>query len=115
MKKIIATVYLACIILTSVSAQTVLLEEDLKSDTIQTKWGPNLSHFGHFYLDFGFFIGPSDADSARISEGYSNTFSIGYRYKKRICNFYAVGFDIHFTEFTYRLKQYGEKIIPNPI
>ena len=113
MKQFITT--LLCIVLFSLCAkgQDVLLEEDVKADTIKQTVGPNLKHFTHLYFDLGFIVGESETEGADINYGKSYTFSIGYRYKRKICNFYAIGFDISYYFMSYNLKQNIFKILPN--
>lgn len=90
-------------------AQTVLMEQNLKKDTIKPVFGQNLKHFYHAYLDFGFVAGPPEADSIDINYGRSNSFAIGFRYKRKICGFYAAGYDLSLSAINYNIRQSGNK------
>jgi len=97
------------------NAQTVLLEENVEKDTITPKWGQNYKNYQHFYIDYGFLVDQPEKKGADIKYGNTHTFSIGYRYKRRLCNFYAIGFDLSYYRFTYNLKQDSNKILPNTL
>ena len=113
MKKLFTTLLSIIFLSTYVAGQDVLLEEDVKADTIKKTVGPNLKHFTHLYLDLGFIAGKSETEGADINYGKSYTFSVGYRYKRKISNFYAIGFDINYYLMSYNLKQENSKILPN--
>jgi len=98
-----------------VNGQEVLLEKDVESDTLPKTWGPNRANFGHLYIDYGMFATNAESKFAEILQAKSYTFSIGYRYKKKICELYSVGLDFGYYEVTYFLRQYDLKILPNDI
>ena len=95
-------------------AQTVLLEQDVNADTIPKIVGPNLKHFSHLYIGYGFVLG-ADAVGSEIKYGSSSDFVYGYRYKRKLSEFYAVGFDIFYHSTTFHLKQDSNKVLPNNI
>ena len=113
MKKLFITLLSIIFFCTYVAGQDVLLEEDVKADTIKKTVGPILKHFTHLYLDLGFIVGESETEGADINYGKSYIFSIGYRYKRKIWNFYAIGFDINYYLMSYNLKQNSFKKLPN--
>jgi len=94
--------------------QTVLLEQDVNADTIPKMVGPNLKHFSHFYFGYGFVLG-ADADGSKIKYGSSSDFVYGYRYKRKLSEFYAVGFDLFYHSTAFHLKQDSTKALPNNI
>ena len=74
-------------------AQTVLLEEDVNSDTIKKTVGPNLRNYHHLYISYGMMADKSEK-GADINYGKSSTLEVGYRYKLRVTNHYAIGTDL---------------------
>jgi len=95
-------------------SQTVLLQEEVK-DTVPGKHGQNLRNFSHFYIGLGFIAGEPDSSGSDILYGRSTNFVFGYRYKFRICNFLAIGYDLGFNRYSYSLKQWAKKITPDTI
>ncbi|MEA3446054.1 MAG: hypothetical protein U9R19_15140 [Bacteroidota bacterium] len=115
MKKI--NIILSIILIAGITSfsQRVLLEENVAADTIQKKWGKNLRHYGHLYLGFGFAASPAN-EGAEVIYGASMNFDFGYRYKFRVCNYYALGADLSFTNSMYSLKQDEKtKTLPDKI
>jgi len=113
MKKIFIS---AIIILASAScwAQTELMHQDVK-DNVVGKSGPNLKNFSHFYMGFGFVVGVSDSIGSDVIAGRSTNFVLGYRYKFRISNLFAIGCDAAFNSYSFTLKQSSTKITPDTI
>ncbi len=97
----------------ALNAQDIVLEEDVKSDTIIDKWGKNRSNFQHFYLDLNFSVPVEEEKGAEVRYGFSHGVAIGYRYKKRLSNIFAIGLDGSYHFFKYDIKQNHKKIIPN--
>ncbi len=95
-------------------SQTVLLHEEV-NDTVLGKHGQNLRNFSHFYIGLGFLAGKPDSTGSDILYGKSKNFILGYRYKFRICNFFAIGYDLDFNSYSYSLKQWAKKITPDSI
>ena len=95
-------------------SQTLLMHEDVK-DTVLGKRGPNLKNFSHFYLGIGFIVGKPDSTGSDIKTGRSVNVVLGYRYKLKICNFFAVGYDIAYNSYSFALKQNSKKITPDTI
>lgn len=93
-------------------AQEILLEETVKNDTTPDKYGPNMRHFFHSWIGFGLLLGENKMGS-EIEMGKSTSFSFGFRYKRKLGNFYAIGADLNYTLSSYRIKQDSAKILPN--
>lgn len=91
------------------NAQTVLLEQNPKKDTIKRIVGQNLKHFIHVYGGISFAASPSEADSVQVNYGLSNCFSFGIRYKRKICNAYAIGYNLSMATTGYNIKQDKDK------
>lgn len=95
-------------------AQSVVLHKEVK-DSVTVKFGPNMKNFRHFYFGIGYIFGKPDSAGSAILQGSSMNYQIGYRYKLRLTNWFALGYDIAFSSYSYRLKQDSAKITPNKI
>lgn len=98
MKKFILLLFL--IFPSFIQAQTILLEEDVAGDTIPEKIGPNLKHYTHTYINYGFILGNS---ALEMATGKSYEFSSGIRYKYKLSEAYAIGLNFSYNNQTYRL------------
>jgi len=107
---ICSLIYLA----NSANSQAVLLDVDVSKDTIVKKVGPNLRHFHHVFMGYGFVADKSEA-GAEINYGKSTFFDVGYRYKLKVCKFYAIGTDLSWVSTTYNLKQNSFKVLPDTL
>ncbi|NOZ45915.1 MAG: hypothetical protein GXO79_03945 [Chlorobi bacterium] len=94
------------------NAQEVLLEETPVSDSLHTNFGQNYKNYGHFFLSTGFIAGQNNSGS-EIIYGLSRQFNFGYRYKRRVTNYYALGFEGNISNSSFQLKQNSTKILPN--
>lgn len=105
------------LVLTSLfcNAQEVLQYVDVEKETAPTNWGPNRSNFGHLYFQIGFFVSEPEAESSAINYGKSGHYELGYRYKKKIFNFFAAGFDIKYSSLTHYLSKTSSKNLPTTI
>ncbi len=93
-------------------SQTILLEEDVKADTIIPTFGPNMKNYYHFYVGYGLILGPDNIGS-EINYGRSYDVSFGALYKRKVNNNYAVGIDLLIHQTSFNLKQDSSKILPN--
>lgn len=96
-------------------SQGVVLEQDVNKDSIPPTFGPNLKNYGHTYIGLGWVLGQSDSAGATINMGSSTDFVVGYRYKRKLSNFYAIGFDLNYGVTSFNLKQDSSKILPNGV
>lgn len=99
----------------AVFSQTVLLEQDVNADTVPPSSGPNMKSYTHSYFRYGFVVGKSDSAGTEVLPGYSNEFSFGIRHKRKLCNFYSLGFDVFYNNVNFNLKQDSSKLFPNPV
>jgi hypothetical protein len=113
MKKILISAIIL-FISTSCWSQAVLMHQDVK-DNVVGKHGPNLKNFSHFYIGFGLVVGASDSAGSDVIAGKSSNFVLGYRYKLRINNFFAIGCEAAFNSYSFSLKQNAAKITPDTI
>ncbi|HBF88194.1 MAG TPA: hypothetical protein DDX39_06080 [Bacteroidales bacterium] len=114
MTKYILTIVVFFTIISFAKSQAVVLEEDVNVDTLESKKGPNLKNFAHLYFEFGFNVFPQET-GAEINPVKSNILKLGYKYKYKICNFYALGFDIHYLNSSFNLAQNTSKLLPDSI
>src|SRR5688500_2386900 len=114
MKKYLLFFVLLAGTVTDLLAQRILLEQDVSGDSIMETYGPNRKHFGHFYMGFGFVAGPAEASSSDVDYFKSHEVLFGYRYKYRVSNFYALGFETTFGTQTFEIKQHAGKGLPSP-
>lgn len=99
----------------SAKAQIVELEKDVDAQMKQTKFGKNRTHYVHFFMSLGMVAGKPEKKASAIEYGNSTLFDFGFRYKLKICNFYALGADLSSSYITYALKQTAEKNLPNSV
>lgn len=114
MKKYLLVLAAFAGLLFNASAQNVLLAQDVAKDSIPEKFGPNLKHYTHFYLGYGFVVGPSENKGSQVKYPSSHEWVIGLRYKYKVGEVYALGFDLAFTPQVFHLKQQESKILPTP-
>ncbi len=113
--KSILTLLFAIALLQISSAQDVLFNETVNSDSVIEKNGPNLKHYKHPYIGFGFAATQSENKSSNVDLGLSSNFIFGYRTKLKISNFYAIGYDISYNLSWYRLSQTNDKRTPDSL
>ena len=87
---------------------------DIEELTLK-KRGPNLDRYGHIFIGYGFIVGDSEGDSAKIIAGSSSTFTLGWLSKWRINRWYELGFDAAYQYSSYHMKQDSSKIVPNKV
>lgn len=114
MKQLLAVT--AFLLQLTVCAQTVLLQEDIsKLDFQMPSSGQNYKHFHQLYVNFSFFVPLGDAQEVETNLWKSVAFSVGWRYKRKLANWFAVGSGLSFTNAFLSIKQDGNKQIPNNI
>lgn len=96
------------------NAQTILLEKDPAADTTKQTFGPNRAFFHHFYIGGGAVTGPQ-YNNAKLKTTGNYNLQLGWRYKLRCSNYYAIGADVNITNMVCNLKQQNSKILPNTI
>ncbi len=95
-------------------AQEILLEQNVKSDSIRPSRGPNLKNFSHFYIGLGFPLNTNE-DVTYTKFGSSTAIDFGFRYKRKFTSFFATGFDLGIGSNTYNLSQDVPKTVPDTI
>ena len=112
MRNIIAFLLLSLTSVTVARAQKVLLEQDVARDTIKSSFGQNLKYFGHFYGGFGLAASAAEAKSSAVEYPASHEFVFGYRFKYRVGQVYALGFETSVSSQTFKIKQQSGKTLP---
>lgn len=78
----------------NVSAQDVVLDESYSPIDPEDIEGPNTKTFTHFYSTLGFFVDPPTDNMVDLKYGTSNQYLLGYRYKVKLSNVFAVFSDL---------------------
>jgi hypothetical protein len=112
MRKIVTIIFLS--ISLGVFSQDILLQQNVKSDSIRPTYGPNLRNYLHGYFGLGFPLFTNETVKY-TKPGVSSSFNLGLRYKRRITNYLAVGLELGIDATSYKLKQTDPKTIPDTI
>lgn len=99
----------------NVTAQNVLLTEYPNNDTIIPKKGPNLKKFYFVYIGYEAFADNFSDNSANIRNRASGRTSFGFKFKRKITNFWALGYDINMLSSTFSIKQNSQKTFPSVV
>ncbi|MFH0893874.1 MAG: hypothetical protein V2A54_05515 [Bacteroidota bacterium] len=94
-------------------SQQILLEENVKFDKDRPTHGQNLKNFAQFYTGPLMMIPQLDQNT----KGYlfSMGFHLGYRYKRRLNNTIAMGYDFSYTRCDYGIAQDTPKVSNNSV
>lgn len=103
------------LVATAADAQTLLMSNNVKRDTTSPDRGPNRKHFSQWFLTEGFIIGQPESEGAEVIQGRSTQIEFGYRYKRRVNQTLAWGYEIWFNRRNYLLKQDSSKTFPDNI
>lgn len=111
MKLLLQAICLVVLIQFPMKGQEVIIEENNITDSLVKKIGPNYLHYTYPFMSFGTnaILGESGAE---LNPGL-DYFDFGFRYKLRIAEPLAVGFDAAYSSTTFRLKQTGQKNTPD--
>ncbi|MBN2521076.1 MAG: hypothetical protein JXB17_11255 [Bacteroidales bacterium] len=96
-------------------SQEIILKQEITKDYFKKQIGPNEKHFLHFYINYGLFPQESQNYLPEINTFYSNSKSIGYRYKYKISENIAIGCDLIYENWLYSLKQNDNKTFPDSL
>jgi hypothetical protein len=98
----------------SVCAQEEILEMNPAVDTIEPVKGPNRKHFVHPFMSFGLCIDAGET-GAQVKQPRVDQFSFGFRYKRRVAEHFAWGWDLAYNVNDFSLKQDVTKTTPDSI
>jgi hypothetical protein len=96
----------------TLNAQEYVVTEDNAIDSTIEKRGPNRKHYRHSYMNFGFSLDAGEP-GARVQRPRLDQFVFGVRYKRRLAEHFAIGYDINYTVNDYRLVQEDGKLLPD--
>jgi len=113
MKNFLVTLLLAFFV-QGAKAQEYVVSEDVAIDSIIEKRGPNRKHYRHSYMNFGSCIDAGE-NGAQVKQPRIDHFTFGVRYKRRLAEHFALGYDINYTINDYALKQQIGKKIPSDL
>jgi hypothetical protein len=81
-------------------------------DTVESVKGPNRKHFVHPFMSFGMCVDAGET-GAQVKQPRIDQFSFGVRYKRRIAEHFAWGWDLAYNVNDYSLKQNLIKTTPD--
>lgn len=97
-------------------AQTVLLHEKISDyDFDVPKRGPNFRHFNHLFIGFALYVPENVSNEIETKPGSTTTLAVGWRYKFKLTNWFAIGAGINYTNDVFNLTQNENKQVPNNI
>jgi len=102
----------------SVNSQKIMLEEDVrKYDIYKPKRGPNLARFNHLYLGYSLIMAKYEPSmhQSTVLVGPSHSLIAGNRFKYKLGRYFATGYDVYYTYFTYYIGQNQYKYFPNNV
>ena len=104
MKKLI--IILALFISSPIFSQNSLLSKvvDIESHPL---FGQNRRHYLHAYIGYGFFFSDQSGKESSYNIPASRNFELGVRYKLKLCNYNAIGFQIAYNSNIYRVEDKG--------
>lgn len=109
-------ILIAFMALTSVLfSQNMIMDEKPDSLYNISKWGKNRVNFIHFYGSYGLVAGAAEGNAYDVKYGLSREWKFGIRYKLRICNFYAMGFDFAIAQSRFRFAQNSSNTFPDTV
>ncbi|MBK7093957.1 MAG: hypothetical protein IPH57_02375 [Saprospiraceae bacterium] len=92
--------------------QTPVLSEDVDLNIEKPKFGENRKNYTHFYASLGALLGKAEGDILEINSWKSLYFDFGFRYKLRLFEYNAVGFQISYDRYSFRLKYEDNNLLP---
>jgi hypothetical protein len=93
-------------------SQEILLEQNVKADTVRATRGPNLRHFVHGYVGVGFPIFTNE-EVNYTKFGTSSAVELGVRYKRRLTQTFALGLNLGVNLAAFKIKQDEGKFVPD--
>ena len=111
MKKCILIILLLNISL-QINGQEILLKKDPAIDSTIEKTGPNRKNYWHPFMSFGIALDAGEKGAAVVQPNLDQ-FALGFRYKRRINNTFAFGFEFSYTNYGFSIKQNNQKTTPD--
>jgi hypothetical protein len=98
-----------------IKGQDVLLEREVSEDMFDKDFGQNQKKFSHLFVGLEFIVDEDQGNGLDINLIRSNVLSIGYRYKRKLTEIYAVGFELGYQHHNFNIKQNEDKTFLNPV
>ncbi len=106
-KQLIIFIILALFVIPGIYAQQTVFYKKVTNDIFNQKRGPNLDHYFSGLLGISSVM-PNSSDDYMHTEGFNKlNFQCGLRYKRKICHYYAMVFDLYYFSENYYLKNTG--------
>jgi hypothetical protein len=96
-------------------SQAPVIEENVPKKTKEPRRGPNQKIYTHGFIGYGFILGGGEGSGGAINYGKSGGWTFGIRRKRKLSNFYAIGFELFYNVNTFSLKQDSSKLLPNAV
>jgi hypothetical protein len=114
MKNNLLSLVLLFLGLASGLAQEIVLEMNPAIDTLEPKSGPNRKHYVHPLISFGF-CADAGEKGATVNQPRVDQFSLGVRYKRRVAEHFALGWELLYNVNDFSLKQKSGKTLPDTL
>ena len=95
-------------------SQDILLQQNVKADSVRPTYGPNLKNFFQGYIGLGFPLHTNEILNY-TKPILSTNFDLGVRYKRRFTNYLAMGLDMEINSTSYKIKQKDTKTVPDTL
>jgi hypothetical protein len=102
-----------CLGALSAPAQRVLLRAEPATDSMDVRYGPNRAFFQHVFLGYTPVAGRPAGPGADLQPFSSAELFLGMRYKFKLGNSAAAGFDVRYARLVYALEQNARKVVPS--
>ncbi|MFO8087911.1 MAG: hypothetical protein R6T91_08965 [Bacteroidales bacterium] len=96
-----------------VDAQQILLEENVDYYDEEPEIGPNRKIFYHFYMSGGLSFGLSAQSKSPVSPWLSSYVDYGFRYKRKLSEFYSLGVESFLSNKNFRLADKDRRTFPD--
>ena len=93
-----------------VLSQTPVLSKEVNLNKEKPKYGENRKNYTHFYMSLGALFGKAEGEILEINPWKSSYFDFGFRYKLKLFEYNAVGFQVSYNRYSFRLKYDDPKI-----
>jgi hypothetical protein len=113
--KLIYLLVLTASLVTAGAQNITLIEENVPEKLEEPQKGPNQKKFLQGFIGYGLILGGSEGKGGSIIYGNSGGWHFGIRQKRKISNFYSLGYEISYNINTFSLKQDSTKLFPNSL
>lgn len=114
MKKIFLALIAFALANSASVAQEIVLSMDPAVDTTEETKGPNLKNYSHMFMGFGLCVDPGEVGGKNVIP-HLNQFNYGFRYKRRLAEHFALGWELGYSLNDFLLKQDSNKTTPDSL